>query len=85
VQRGMVSYIRNPQSSKRLAIQFSETDPFEAPPWLGAGRVGVLSRLDGVRRGSVLIRGASRPVNADRRFFRDLLAHLRNLPIFQVF
>ena len=27
---------RNPQSSKRLAIQFSETDPVEGPP-LGAG------------------------------------------------
>jgi hypothetical protein len=27
VQRGMVSHIRNPQFSKQLAIQFSETDP----------------------------------------------------------
>jgi hypothetical protein len=68
----------------RLAIQFSETDPFEAPPWLDAGREGLLSGLDGLRRGSVLIRGASRCVNVDRRFFRDLLEPLRNLLILQV-
>jgi hypothetical protein len=68
-QRGMVSFrtrTRNPQSSKRLAIQFSETDPVEVSP---AGRVlPVWARR--VRRGSVLIRGTGRSVNADRTFFR---------------
>src|SRR5712672_2086748 len=37
-QRGMVSFrtrTRNPQSSKRLAIQFSETDPVEVSPAFG--------------------------------------------------
>jgi len=57
---------RNPQSSKRLAIQFSETDPVEDPPF---GRVLPVGARQ-VRRGSVLIRGTGRSVNADRTFFR---------------
>ena len=44
-----------------------------------------LSGLDEVRRGSVLIRGTGRSVNADRRFFRDPLAYLSNLEILQRF
>ena len=78
VQRGMVSVLqtRNPQSFERLAIQFSETDPARNPS-LGrriknsspCGWRAPCQGLDGVRRGSVLIRGAGRAVNADRIFF----------------
>ena len=68
---------------KRLAIQFSETDPLR---WVLIAQRLLSPVPDGVcRRGMLLIRGEALPVNRDRIFFRSLCQPSSNHTIRQVF
>jgi hypothetical protein len=77
------SQTRNPQSSNDLLSSFQRPIPSRIFP-LPIGVAGVLPVwARRVRRGSVLIRGTGRTVNADRSFFLDPLALQPKLMFFQ--
>jgi hypothetical protein len=86
----MVSYLKHETHNLQNGLLSSFQRPIPSRIFRGQGgnpgSTGCfLSGLDEVRRGSVLIRGTGRTVNADRRFFRDPLACLSNLEILKRF